>query len=93
MPGVARKGDRGVVHASPYTIKSGSTDVFVNNKPAARKNDSSTPHKKTRKKTHISKIKNGSPTVYVNNRPLARIGDALGDCTRVQSGSGDVFSG
>ena len=93
MAAVARKGDRGVVHASPYTINSGSTDVLINNKPAARVGDSSTVHKRTRKSKHISKISRGSTTVFVNNKPLARVGDRLGDCTTIASGSPDVNAG
>jgi uncharacterized Zn-binding protein involved in type VI secretion len=88
MPAVARQGDMGVIHGSPFTIISGSPDVNVNNKPAARQGDRSSFHKK-----HSSTIQSGSPTVFVNNRPLARVGDPLVQCTKVQTGSGDVFAG
>jgi len=89
MPAVARQGDRGVIHATPFTIISGSPDVSINNKPAVRQGDRSSPHA-----GHTSKIQSGSPTVFVNNRPLARVGDPFAPkCTKVQTGSGDVFAG
>ena len=89
MPAVARKTDRGVIHGGPYTIVSGSNDVFINSLPAARKGDRSSKHQ-----GHITQITGGSDSVFVNNMPLARVTDKLGPaCTQVASGSPDVYAG
>lgn len=96
MPAVARKGDQGRVHCSGYTIATGSDDVYVNGRPAARVRDSSTSHQRPggrRCIPHVSTIAAGSGSVFVNNRPLAREGDGLSGCTSIAAGSGDVFAG
>jgi uncharacterized Zn-binding protein involved in type VI secretion len=95
MPAAARQGDTGVPHCSPYTIQSGSGDVFVNGRPAARQGDSSTVHLKPAKRCspHTSTISAASGSVFVNGRGFARVGDRLTDCTSIASGSGDVFVG
>jgi uncharacterized Zn-binding protein involved in type VI secretion len=96
MPAVARQGDAGQTHCTPYTIAEGSDDVFVNNRPAARAGDSSTIHKKPGGKKcipHVSTISRGSDSVFVNGKPLAREGDPLADCTAVAQGSDSVFAG
>lgn len=95
MPAVARKGDPGTVHCTGYNIATGSADVLVNGRPAARRGDSSTAHKLPGSPcpTHTSTIAIGSGSVFVNNRPLARVGDGLSGCTSIAAGSGDVFAG
>jgi len=98
MRPVARLGDRGVPHCSPFVIAKGSPTVFVNLKPAARLGDISTPHLRPRPgnppcSPHIAPISKGSFTVFVNGLPLARIGDSLAGCTFVASGSPTVFAG
>jgi uncharacterized Zn-binding protein involved in type VI secretion len=95
MPAAARKGDSNVVHCSGHNIASASGDVFVNGRGAARQGDKSTVHKRPGKKcpSHSASISNGSGTVFVNGRPFARVGDSYGGCTRIASGSGDVFVG
>lgn len=97
MPAAARMGDSCVVDCAPFNIADGSSDVFVNNRPAARVGDNSTPHPwKARKKCppHVSKINAGSGSVYVNNKPFARVGDPFSpECTKIAAGSSDVFVG
>lgn len=95
MPAVARKGDAGVVHCSGYNIATGSNDVFVNGRPAARVGDQSTSHLLPGSPcpSHVSTIAVGSGSVFVNNRPLARVGDGLAACTSIAAGSGDVVAG
>lgn len=44
MPAAARKTDKCVPHCSPFTVASGSADVFTDNKAAARVGDSVTAH-------------------------------------------------
>jgi uncharacterized Zn-binding protein involved in type VI secretion len=95
MPAVARQGDAGRIHCTPYTIANGSPDVFVNNRPAARLGDSSTIHKERagrRCRPHVSKISDGSSSVFINGKPVARIGDPLDKCTEIIEGSSDVFT-
>ena len=96
MPAVARKGDAGAVHCSGYTIATGSEDVFIDNRPAARDGDTSTVHQKPSGKKcvpHVSKIIATSGTVFVNNRPVAVVGDKLSECTQIIQGSETVFIG
>lgn len=96
MPAAARRGDPGTLHCSTYTIASGSADVFINDRPAARVGDSSTVHLRPagrRCVPHTAKISKGSASVFINGRPAARAGDPLASCTRVKSGSPDVIIG
>ena len=96
MPGVARLGDAGLVHCTPYNIAQGSTNVFVNGRPAARIGDSSTVHLRPVGKKcfpHVALITSGSTSVFANGRPLARIGSNLAGCTVIISGSPNVFVG
>lgn len=93
MPSAARQGDPGVVHCSGYVIASGSPDVFINGRPAARVGDPSTSHLQPGSDgctNHVSAIIGGSPNVFVNNLPLARVGDPLSACTKVAVGSPNV---
>jgi len=95
MPQAARLSDPGIKHCSGYVIATASTDVYINNRGAARVGDKSTSHLQPRRRciSHVSSIASGSPTVFVNNRALARRGDPLTSCTRVAQGSPDVISG
>jgi uncharacterized Zn-binding protein involved in type VI secretion len=96
MRPVARLGDPGVPHCSPYVIASGSPTVFVNLKPAAALGDLSTPHLLPASPvclTHVAPIALGSATVFVNLKPLARLGDPLAGCTFIAAGSPTVFAG
>lgn len=96
MPAAARQGDSGVPHCSAYTIASGSGDVSINGRAAARVGDTSTTHQKPggrRCGSHAATISVGSGTVFINGRPAARVGDPLSDCTSIASGSGDVIIG
>jgi len=95
MRPVARSGDHGVPHCSPYVIASGSPTVFVDLTPAAGLGDLSTPHLRTGKpcRPHVAPISSGSSTVFVNGRPIARVGDTLAGCTFVATGSATVFAG
>jgi uncharacterized Zn-binding protein involved in type VI secretion len=95
MPAVARQGDQGVPHCSPYSIASGSGDVFVDGMPAATVGSASTSHLVPSRVCfgHSSSISGGSGTVFVNGKPIARVGDPLAGCTSVSQGSGTVFAG
>ena len=96
MPAQARLGDPGIPHCSPYVIMTGSTDVLVNGKPAARLGDVSTPHLFPAGiicPTHVVPIVFGSLSVLINGKPAARVGDPLLDCTVIALGSFDVVTG
>ena len=92
----ARLGDFGIPHCSPYVIATGSPSVFVNNLPMAALGDISSPHLLPAKPTcvpHVGFIALGSFSVFVNGRPVARVGDPLATCTKIATGSFDVFTG
>ena len=95
MPAAARLGDAGVPHCSGYVIATGSADVVINGRGAARVGDSSSPHLRPGRPCpiHVAPIARGSASVVINGRPAARVGDALGGCTLVATGSGDVIIG
>jgi len=95
VPAAARQGDPGVTHCSSYTIATGSPDVRINGRPAARVGDSSTRHLKPGLicPPHTAKINSGAATVYINGQPAARVGSTLAGCTRVAAGSADVEIG
>jgi uncharacterized Zn-binding protein involved in type VI secretion len=74
----------------------GSTDVLVNGKPAARVGDTSTPHLRPGGKfcpPHSAPIVLGSFSVLINGKPAARVGDPLAACTVIALGSFDVITG
>ena len=96
MRPVARLGDLGVPHCTPFVIDSGSPTVFVNLLPAAALGDVSSPHLLPEDDYcpgHVSIISTGSGTVFVDGRPLASVGDYFADCTFVATGSPTVFVG
>jgi uncharacterized Zn-binding protein involved in type VI secretion len=95
MPAVARLGDAGVVHCSGYNIATGSPNVFVNGRPAARVGDISSVHLMPGSPcpSHTAPIAVGSGSVFVNGLSLARIGDPLAGCTVIAQGSPDVSAG
>jgi len=82
-------------------IQTGSGDVFVNNLPMARLTDTTTGHTSFPCFWPSTVIIQGSGSVFSNNLPVARMTDPLQShcCTllchssRINKGSGDVFSG
>ena len=94
MRPVATVGSRGVPHCSPYSIATGSTNVFVNGKPVATLGSISTPHLIPARKCrpHTAIVSSGSTSVFVNGKPMARVGDRLAACTFIASGSVNVFA-
>lgn len=95
MAAAARKNDLGVPHCSTFRIQTGSDDVYINDRPAARERDSSTPHLRPARRcvSHVSRISRGSRSVYINGRPAARVDDPFAGCTRVAQGSPNVDIG
>jgi uncharacterized Zn-binding protein involved in type VI secretion len=95
MPAAARQGDQGVPHCSPYVIATGSTDVLINGRPAARVGDVSTAHLVPARRCfgHVASITVGSTSVLINGKPAAFVGSYLAGCTFVATGSADVVVG
>jgi uncharacterized Zn-binding protein involved in type VI secretion len=91
----ARLGDIGSNHGAwhPSPITSGSGDVFINGKPAARVGDSLAPHTKPKSPPHGRSIAAGASQVFINGKPAARVGDAISCGGNVAAGSGNVFIG
>jgi uncharacterized Zn-binding protein involved in type VI secretion len=98
MPAAARLGDKAQVDADAHgcpacphpgvgPIVTGSPDVFVNSRPAARQDDLGIHAVCCGPNTFT--IKKGSPTVYVNGKPFARMNDTTKHC----GGSGPIIEG
>ena len=98
MPAAARLGDKAQVDADAHgcpacphpgvgPVVTGSPDVLVNGKPAARQDDLGIHAVCCGPNTFT--IKRGSPTVYVNGKPIARMNDNTKHC----GGSGPIIEG
>lgn len=82
MPAVVRVGD----HCSaplPRVATSGSPDVFVNDLPVVRLNDSWSPGTSAE----------GVPSVLVNDLPICVVGNSISNGSTMIEGSPDVFVG
>lgn len=95
MPKAARLGDIGAGHACfpPTPIISGSGDVSINGRSAARKGDPLLLHGCGNCPPHPRSISAGSGTVSINGKPAARASDGIGCGGSVSAGSGDVLIG
>ena len=95
MPAVCRIGHADIPHCSGMVRQGGSSNVFVNGIGISRQTDVNTLHKKPPAPCpkHEAGITTGSLTVKVNGKGCGRIGDPITGCTRVASGSDNVFAG
>jgi uncharacterized Zn-binding protein involved in type VI secretion len=106
MPGAARVGDAesgscpvgpgGSSSAGPLTIASGSPNVFINGKQAARTGDPyGSVHVAFEKPypTHGVTCGQGSGKVFINGKPAFRKGDSTSCPSTQEGGSGNVFIG
>ncbi len=91
----ARLGDIGSDHNGfpPTPIISGSPDVIINGKPAARVGDALAPHSKPKHPPHGRTIASGANSVLINGKPAANIGSAISCGGSVIIGSADVIVG
>lgn len=73
----------------------GSMDVFINGRPACRKDDKVTTHLRPGNPcpAHAPGVARGSVSVFINGRPAARVGDPITSCTSIAEGSPDVIIG
>ncbi len=94
-PKAARLGDLGAGHGCfpPTPILSGSPDVLINGRPAARVGDPLLLHACPNCPPHPRSISVGSGNVIINGKLAARVGDAIGCGGSISSGSGDVLIG
>lgn len=77
------------------TVIEGSSNVFINGRPAARVGDSAGTHCNTQPPydCHSRSVAVGSSTVFINGRPAARVGDSLSCGGEITSGSSNVRIG
>lgn len=98
MPAVVRLGDTCTGHDCfpPRECISGSDNVFANNLPAHRVNDTWSVHTCTHPGVphgqHDSIQATGSNTVFVNGRAWARVGDSVACGSSNATGSPNVFA-
>jgi len=95
MSGAARKDDNGSGHGNypSRVIQSGSPNVFINGKPAARVGDSLGSHSYTDESgthTHSGNISSGSNNVFVNGMAKANVGSSISCGGSIVSGSSNV---
>ena len=85
MPGIARAG----ADAAGGSIAAGSSNVLVNNSPAARIGDPVSGHGRS---SHSGPtMAAGSSTVFINSISVCRAGDSA-SCGHPASGSNNVFA-
>ena len=82
---------------SIHQITEGSSNVRINSKDAARKDDKLTDHSDS-STTHfpddpVPKISAGSSSVFINSKPAARKDDAVDCSSKILVGSGNVNVG
>lgn len=87
-------GDIGTAHGGfpPTPIITGSQDIIIDYKPAARVGDSLTPHTKPKSSPHARTITTGSSTVFFNGKAAAITGSKV-SCGGIIIGSSSVIVG
>ena len=98
MAAAAKVGDLGTPFVTVPIIITGSPDVFINGRPAARENDiTASFQKREGQKTIVvtSTIlaPSGVPTVFINGKPVAQIGTPMTNGAKIITGSESVFIG
>lgn len=90
---VSRLGDMTTGHGCfpPQKTIQGSTNVFIEGKPAFRQLDAAQPH--CCKYCHPTNAIKGSMTVYVNQRQLMRVTDPCNCGSRMMTGARTVRAG
>jgi uncharacterized Zn-binding protein involved in type VI secretion len=87
--------DEDIVHCSVPRRDECSTNVFVNGTGISREEDHNNIHvlPGVPCPPHTAPITIGSATVIINGKGCGRIGDLITSCTRVATGSSNVFAG
>jgi len=91
MAGAARKDDTTTGHGGfpQQTVLVGSSNVFINGKPAVTVGDSVSSHADS-DGSHDGTVSQGSPNVFVNGKPKARVGDSVSCGGTIATGSNNV---
>ena len=76
----------------PTPIITGSQDIIIDYKPAARVGDALAPHAKPKSSPHARTITTGSSTVFFNGKPAALTGSEV-SCGGVIIGGSSVIIG
>ena len=98
MAAAAKVGDLGNPFVTVPVIVTGSPDVFIDGKPAARRDDITASFQKMEGKkvvvvTSTILEPSGTPTVFINGKPVAQIGTPMTNGARIVTGSESVFIG
>ena len=97
MPAVCRGDlvDLDLPHCSVPRRNECSLNVFVNGIGISRKDDHNDSHLVPPAvcPSHTAPIEIGSTTVIINGKGCGRIGDVIAGCTKVATGSENVFAG
>ncbi len=95
MPAATRLSDANSGHDAcpPATLASGSSNVYINGKPAGRVGDAYAPHGCKDHPSHVGNISSGAPHVFINDKPAARVGDSVSCGSTVAEGSDNVIVG
>lgn len=95
MPAITRVGDANTGHDAcpPTTLASGSSNVFVEGKPAGRVGDPYVAHGCKDHPSHVGTIASGSANVFINKKPAARVGDPVSCGGCVAEGASKVSVG
>lgn len=95
MPGITRQGDLNTGHDScpPVPLATGSSNVFIEGKPAGRVGDTYAAHGCDDHPSHVGSISTGAPHVFINGKAVGRIGDSVSCGGTVAQGSSTVLCG
>jgi uncharacterized Zn-binding protein involved in type VI secretion len=98
MAAAAKVGDLGTPFVTVPIIITGSPDVFINGRPAARKDDITASFQKKQGQkilvlTSTVLASPGVPTVFINGKPVAQIGTPMTNGAKIITGSESVFIG
>ena len=98
MPAVCRGNsvDADISHCSTPRRDQMSSNVIVNGTGISREDDHNTSHlipSDVPCPSHTAPIATGSTSVFINSKGCGRVNDAITGCTRVATGSSNVFAG
>lgn len=82
-------------HFPPSVAIEGSSNIFINDRPAVRKGDAYEPHgcEGCLKPPHPRRLAKGAPSVRFNDRPAGRLNEPIDCGGEAIEGSPNVFIG
>jgi uncharacterized Zn-binding protein involved in type VI secretion len=98
MAAAAKVGDLGTPFVTVPIFITGSPDVFIDGRPAARKDDITASFQKKQGQkvivlTSTILSPSGDSTVFINGKPVAQIGTPMTNGAKIITGSESVFIG